>query len=61
MGDRVGVFVVWLGDIVVGRAGRIRWEEFSFFFSSRRRHTRSGRVTGVQTCALPISGFEVTG
>ena len=25
-----------------------------FFFSSRRRHTRSGRVTGVQTCALPI-------
>ena len=28
-----------------------------FFFSSRRRHTRSGRVTGVQTCALPISPF----
>ena len=27
---------------------------FVFFFSSRRRHTRSGRVTGVQTCALPI-------
>ena len=27
---------------------------FLFFFSSRRRHTRSGRVTGVQTCALPI-------
>jgi len=25
-----------------------------FLFSSRRRHTRSGRVTGVQTCALPI-------
>src|SRR5436309_13897294 len=25
-----------------------------FFFSSRRRHTRSLR-TGVQTCALPIS------
>ena len=23
-------------------------------FSSRRRHTRSHRVTGVQTCALPI-------
>ena len=23
-----------------------------FFFSSRRRHTISGRVTGVQTCAL---------
>ena len=24
------------------------------FFSSRRRHTRSSNVTGVQTCALPI-------
>ena len=24
------------------------------FFSSRRRHTRCCRVTGVQTCALPI-------
>src|SRR3546814_15236181 len=28
----------------------------SFFFSSRRRHTRCALVTGVQTCALPISG-----
>src|SRR3546814_2331735 len=27
-----------------------------FFFSSRRRHTRCALVTGVQTCALPISG-----
>src|SRR6056300_681000 len=26
----------------------------SFFFSSRRRHTRVLNVTGVQTCALPI-------
>src|SRR3546814_10549433 len=26
-----------------------------FFFSSRRRHTRGALVTGVQTCALPIS------
>ena len=26
-----------------------------FFFSGGRRHTRSGRVTGVQTCALPIA------
>src|SRR3546814_3960770 len=26
-----------------------------FFFSSRRRHTRFALVTGVQTCALPIS------
>src|SRR3546814_4805722 len=26
-----------------------------FFVSSRRRHTRCALVTGVQTCALPIS------
>src|SRR3546814_10730791 len=26
-----------------------------FFFSSRRRQTRCALVTGVQTCALPIS------
>src|SRR3546814_6104373 len=32
-----------------------------FFFSSRRRHTSCALVTGVQTCALPISrlGDEV--
>src|SRR3546814_8828508 len=34
-------FVFWLG----------------FFFSSRRRHTSCALVTGVQTCALPISGL----
>src|SRR3546814_1980514 len=28
-----------------------------FLFSSRRRHTRCALVTGVQTCALPISGY----
>src|SRR3546814_16193575 len=28
---------------------------FFFFFSSRRRHTSCALVTGVQTCALPIS------
>src|SRR3546814_7412076 len=36
-----------------------------FFFSSRRRHTRCARVTGVQTCALPIyntaAGVQVRG
>src|SRR3546814_463412 len=31
---------------------------FFFFFSSRRRHTRCALVTGVQTCALPISAKE---
>src|SRR3546814_16345016 len=29
-----------------------------FFFSSRGRHTRCALVTGVQTCALPISQVE---
>src|SRR3546814_10002612 len=28
-----------------------------YFCSSRRRHTRCALVTGVQTCALPISKF----
>src|SRR3546814_7502300 len=31
------------------------------FFSSRRRHTRCALVTGVQTCALPISDFADAG
>src|SRR3546814_8043541 len=29
-----------------------------FFFSSRRRHTSCALVTGVQTCALPISDID---
>src|SRR3546814_5591303 len=33
--------------------------EFVFFFSSRRRHTRCALVTGVQTCALPISQARI--
>src|SRR3546814_14368204 len=33
---------------------------FCFFFSSRRRHTRCALVTGVQTCALPISRTAVS-
>src|SRR3546814_109229 len=32
-----------------------------FFFSSRRRHTRCALVTGVQTCALPISASPPRG
>src|SRR3546814_3954932 len=32
-----------------------------FFFSSRRRHTRCALVTGVQTCALPISVSSLKG
>src|SRR3546814_1464435 len=34
---------------------RILYFLLLFFFSSRRRHTRCALVTGVQTCALPIS------
>src|SRR3546814_7169704 len=37
------------------------WSLYSFvcfFFSSRRRHTRCALVTGVQTCALPISQYR---
>src|SRR3546814_3986638 len=34
---------------------------YVFFFSSRRRHTRCALVTGVQTCALPISAFQAEG
>src|SRR3546814_1666005 len=30
-----------------------------FFFSSRRLHTRCALVTGVQTCALPISTRDI--
>src|SRR3546814_2669785 len=33
----------------------LEWCVVFFFFSSRRRHTRCALVTGVQTCALPIS------
>src|SRR3546814_10533833 len=32
---------------------------FCFFLSSRRRHTRCALVTGVQTCALPISSLDI--
>src|SRR3546814_9062875 len=34
---------------------RIIFDIGLLFFSSRRRHTRCALVTGVQTCALPIS------
>src|SRR3546814_18636518 len=34
-------------------------ELFTLFFASRRRHTRCALVTGVQTCALPISSLSI--
>src|SRR3546814_8410322 len=46
------------GDMYVYTCGvflRVCLYFFFFFFSSRRRHTRCALVTGVQTCALPIS------
>src|SRR3546814_3154037 len=46
--------------ICVIRYKRLFPVEF-FFFSSRRRHTRCALVTGVQTCALPISCRRVIG
>src|SRR3546814_6432115 len=39
------IFFVWIFDV-------------SFCFSTRRRHKRCALVTGVQTCALPISRGE---
>src|SRR3546814_8774782 len=36
----------------------LEWSKI-FFVSSRRRHTRCALVTGVQTCALPISDPKV--
>src|SRR3546814_8440475 len=38
-----------------GRCGSAARLDLCVFFSSRRRHTRCALVTGVQTCALPIS------
>src|SRR3546814_16181184 len=37
------------------QAGDYCMRQVLIFFSSRRRHTRCALVTGVQTCALPIS------
>src|SRR3546814_1831895 len=48
--DRAPQLVSILLTNYLGRAALV-----FFFFSSRRRHTRCALVTGVQTCALPIS------
>src|SRR3546814_1936419 len=50
---RYGVFVNWTRGVFLLLC-------FFFFFSSRRRHTRCALVTGVQTCALPISISVIT-
>ena len=47
--DGLGPIDNWLLLPQLATAGTM-----TFFFSSRRRHTRLCQVTGVQTCALPI-------
>src|SRR3546814_1715497 len=44
---------------VVASVGLVALVLCVFFFSSRRRHTICALVTGVQTCALPISRRHV--
>src|SRR3546814_9888190 len=41
-------YEMWISDVIADVC-------IFVFFSSRRRHTRCALVTGVQTCALPIS------
>ena len=57
MGENSGNYVQYEGCKKSGELAGVGGGGRYFFFSSRRRHTRSGRVTGVQTCALPISLF----
>ena len=47
-----------LRRFMIGVVWRRKEIVFIFFFSSGGRHTSSGRVTGVQTCALPISKIQ---
>src|SRR3546814_9106971 len=47
------VYLALMGVFVV--SGSCMWSVCFFLLSSRRRHTRCALVTGVQTCALPIS------
>src|SRR3546814_6305799 len=48
------VFLCSLSPVSLCYSSFLCW--LYFFFSSRRRHTICALVTGVQTCALPISG-----
>src|SRR3546814_5094601 len=48
-------FMVILSLLMFGLVSYLLMYVLLFFFSSRRRHTRCALVTGVQTCALPIS------
>src|SRR3546814_2112596 len=47
--------LIWLVVLYVCYLYLDVWSVLYCFFSSRRRHSRCALVTGVQTCALPIS------
>src|SRR3546814_14465500 len=56
----VGQWRIWCSGLVAIYGSKrsvcsLRIYSCFCFFSSRRRHTRCALVTGVQTCALPIS------
>src|SRR3546814_6655962 len=53
--DMVHIHNLPFSFIVSGVVHSVILYLFFFCFSSRRRHTRCALVTGVQTCALPIS------
>src|SRR3546814_7643624 len=53
--------LVWIMQSTVELVNSRTIRVYIFFFSSRRRHTRCALVTGVQTCALPISVRHVGG
>src|SRR3546814_8735891 len=49
------MIVCFLTDVVMFLCDR-RYRHCFLIFSRRRRHTSCALVTGVHTCALPISG-----
>src|SRR3546814_1516304 len=54
----VVLYHVWLlsvSSVASGSISHVIGKRCVVFFSSRRGHTRCALVTGVQTCALPIS------
>src|SRR3546814_14898609 len=49
------IYYYELGCVCMKHRSLYYYLSLFFFCSSRRRHTRCALVTGVQTCALPIS------
>src|SRR3546814_1064856 len=52
------IFCMFLRSVYIVMFILVIYVLLFFFFSSRRRHTRCALVTGVQTCALPISRYR---